>query len=207
MGQRDHHPDLSILDLFRNVAELSGGERITIGDFLHGLEDRATAALILLFALPNVLPTPPGTSTVLGFPLLILCAQFALGLPPWLPRFITRRSVNRIDFQKMLTRAEPWHNRAERFLKPRVALLSSYVVERIVGVLGLVLSIVLVLPIPLGNMAPATALCLISLGLLAADGIFILVGIAAGMVSLLIAGSVVVGLATGVWLGIRQMIA
>ncbi len=87
-------PALSILGLLREAAISSDGEHISISDILHGMKDRAAAALILIFALPNVLPTPPGTSTVLGFPLMLICAQLATGLPVWLPRLVGGRSVN-----------------------------------------------------------------------------------------------------------------
>ncbi|RWX76133.1 exopolysaccharide biosynthesis protein [Neorhizobium lilium] len=183
----------SVIELFRSVETSSNEERITIGDLLHGMEDRAAAALILIFALPNALPTPPGTSTVLGIPLLFLCTQFAVGWPVWLPRFITDRSMKRADFSALLTKAEPWLAKAERFLKPRLSVLTSYAAERLLGTLWLILAIVLVLPIPLGNMPPAVSLCIMALGLLAADGIFIILGVLAAIASLVLASSVVFG--------------
>ena len=183
----------SVIELFRSVETSSDQDRISIGDLLHGMEDRAAAALILIFALPNALPTPPGTSTVLGIPLLFLCGQFALGWPVWLPRFITRRSMRRADFSGLLDKAEPWLARAERILKPRLSFLTGWLAERALGVLWLILAIVLVLPIPLGNMPPAASLCIMALGLLAADGIFIVIGIVAAAGSLVLASGVVYG--------------
>ena len=47
-------------------------ERISVGCLMAALGDRATAALLFIFAFSNVLPTPPGTSTVLGAPLIFL---------------------------------------------------------------------------------------------------------------------------------------
>jgi hypothetical protein len=200
-------PDLSILGLLREVVNSSDGERITIGDILHGMKDRAAGALILIFALPNVLPTPPGTSTALGFPLLLICAQLATGFPVWLPRLITRRSVKRAGIEQMLVKAEPWLKRTERLLRPRMKFLSNPLAQRLLGVFALWLSIILVLPIPLGNVPPATALCLIALGLLAADGIFIAAGILAGFVSLFIVWGVVYALASGVGLALKELFA
>lgn len=207
MEERDQLAELSISLLFRKIIEASDAERISIADILDAMEERATAALVLLFALPNVLPTPPGTSTVLGLPLLILSFQLAIGWPVWLPGFITHRSVRRVDFMHMFAKAEPWLQRAERLLKPRFGFMLSYPAERAVGVLALVLAIVLVLPIPLGNMPPASALCIMALGLMAADGLFIMIGIVAGFLSLMIAGSVVLGLAAGAWFALRQVFA
>lgn len=207
MTKASYSKPQSILELFRSVARSSDGERITIGDLMKGMDERALAALILLFSLPNALPALPGTSTVLGIPLLILSTQFTLGLPIWLPRFITRRSVNRNDFEKMLAKAEPWLAKAERLLKPRLFLLSSYPAERALGILWLILALVLVFPIPLGNMPPAIALCIMSLGLLAADGLFILVGVAVAIGSLVLASSVVYGLLVGALLFFQKLFA
>ena len=57
-------------------------ERVSIADLLIALQDRALAALLLIFALPNVIPVPPGTSALLGAPLLFLAAQLAFGTRP-----------------------------------------------------------------------------------------------------------------------------
>lgn len=54
-------------------------ERISVGDLLRAMGDRAIGALMFIFAFPNVLPTPPGTSTILGAPLIFLAAQLMLG--------------------------------------------------------------------------------------------------------------------------------
>ena len=60
-------------------------DRVSVSDLMQAMDARAVAALILLFALPNVVPTPPGTSSILGLPLLYLTAQMMLGKLPWLP--------------------------------------------------------------------------------------------------------------------------
>ena len=61
--------------ILRQLAGDKSRERISIGDFFEVMGDRATGALILILALPNLVPTPPGTSAVLGAPLLFLAAQ------------------------------------------------------------------------------------------------------------------------------------
>ncbi len=104
-------------------------------------------------------------------------------------------------------KAEPWLDRTERLLRPRIACLSTPLAQRLLGVFALLLSIILVLPIPLGNVPPAAALCLIALGLLAADGIFIAAGILAGSVSLIIVWGVVYALASGAGLALKELFA
>jgi hypothetical protein len=62
----------------------------------------AKAALLFVFAVANVLPMPPGTSTILGAPLVFLAAQLAVGRQPWLPAFIADRTMTRADFARLV---------------------------------------------------------------------------------------------------------
>ena len=166
-------------------------ERISIGDLLTALGDRATAALMFIFAFPNVLPTPPGTSTILGAPLIFLAAQLMLGRAPWLPAFVSRRSMSQADFTRLVKRIVPWLVRAESLLRPRLELLARPPMEYFVGLLSLLLAVLLVLPIPLGNMLPALAISLLALGVLERDGIWVLAGLAAAVAGVSLVSGVV----------------
>ncbi|MBK1663873.1 ABC transporter permease [Rhodospirillum rubrum] len=170
-------------EILTGLAEDPSRERISIADLIASMRDRTFGALMVLFALPNILPTPPGTSAILGAPLIILAAQMAVGLPPWLPRLIAERSINRGDFAAIVTRAVPWLNRAEKLLSPRLTFLTHPPAENIVGFVCLLLAIVLALPIPLGNMLPALAICCFSLGILERDGIWVIAGLVTAVAS------------------------
>ncbi len=164
-------------------------ERIAISDLLVALGDRATGALMFIFAFPNVLPTPPGTSSILGAPLIFLAAQLMMGRAPWLPAFVANRSMARSDFSSLVKRIVPWLQRAESLLRPRLAMLALPPMDHLVGLLSLVLAVLLVLPIPLGNVLPALAISLMALGVLERDGVWVLAGLAAAAA----AGSVIYG--------------
>jgi hypothetical protein len=166
-------------------------ERISIGDLLAALGDRATAALLFIFAFPNVLPTPPGTSTILGAPLIFLAAQLMLGRTPWLPAFVAKRSMTRADFTSLVKRIVPWLVRAENLLRPRLAGLAKPPMEQLIGLLSLLLAVVLVLPIPLGNVLPALAISLLALGVLERDGFWVLAGLSAAVVAAFVVSGVV----------------
>ena len=166
-------------------------ERIAVGDLLIALGDRAVAALLFVFAVPNVLPVPPGTSAVLGAPLLFLAAQLAFGRRPWLPSVIARRTMTRQDFATLVRRIGPWLARAERLLRPRALRLARPPMEHVVGLVCLLLAVVLVLPVPLGNMLPALAISVLALGVLERDGLWILAGLAAAAVSAVVVSGVV----------------
>jgi len=58
-------------------------------------------------------------------------------------------------------------------------LLTTGVFQRFVGAICLILAIIVMLPIPLGNMLPTLAICILALGVLEKDGAWIIMGAAA----------------------------
>jgi len=151
--------------------------QLSLAQIVTNLSDQARGVLMILFALPNCLPGIPGTSAITGLPLVFLTLQMALNLPPWLPGFIANRSVSRQWLAGVMTKAEPWLRRVERLVHPRLMVLTSDPAERLVGVLGLLLSLVIMLPIPLGNALPALALLVFSVGFVGRDGAWVLGGL------------------------------
>lgn len=182
---------LRFSEILANLAGDKNRERVSLSDILASMDDRAIAALIFVFAVPNCFPTPPGTSSILGIPLIFLTAQLMLGMKPWLPRLIADRSMARTDFATMMARTQPWIVKAERMLRPRMKVFATPLAERLLGGLCLILALVLALPIPLGNMLPALALCIIAFGILEKDGIWTIAGAAVGVVSLGVVAGVV----------------
>lgn len=170
-------------------------ERVSLSDLLALLGDRALAALLLIFALPNVIPVPPGASAILGLPMLLVAAQLAFGGRPWLPDFLARRSLTRAQFQTVVNRIGPWLARAEKLLRPRWLALSGPAAERLVGTVCLLLSLVVFLPIPLGNMLPAFAVCVLCLGLMERDGLCVVSGVLLAATALMVVAGVLYAMA------------
>lgn len=156
------------------LAQNGDSERVSLGDLVNGIKTHARATLLILFAIPNLLPGLPGTSAVTGLPLVYLTLQMMLGRPAWLPGFIANRSLLRANLLALLTKAAPHLSRVERFLHPRLPRLSHENAQRIIGGIGILLSLLVMLPIPLGNFLPALAILIAALGLLGNDGYFIL---------------------------------
>ncbi|CAG1019241.1 hypothetical protein BURC_04109 [Burkholderiaceae bacterium] len=172
--------------VLRTLAQETGRERVSIGELLHALGDRALGALLFIFAFPNVLPVPPGTSAILGAPLVFLAAQLMLGRAPWLPSVVANRSIAHADFSALVRRVEPWLQRAERMLRPRLAHLAQPPMEYAIGLVCLLLALILFLPIPLGNVLPALSISVLALAILERDGLWVVagLGVAAGATAL-----------------------
>jgi len=178
-------------------------ERIAIADILAAFGDRAFGALMLVFAAPNALPTPPGTSSVLGAPLLFITFQLMIGRSVlWLPRLITNRSVARADFARLVDRMAPWLEKAERLLRPRLTILIGPVADRFIGAACLLLAVILFLPIPLGNIVPALAIAAFAIGLIERDGVAVSVGWAATAA----AAGILVAISAALWAALRAFL-
>jgi hypothetical protein len=185
--------------ILEELADDASRARVSIADLMEAMRGRAFGALLLVFAFPNALPAIPGTSSILGMPLLFISAQMMLGMPVWLPRIVAARSMSRDDFANLVERVNPWLDWADRFTAPRLSFLADRVALRLIGAFCLILSIVLVLPVPLGTMLPGIALCLIALGVLERDGLWIASGIGVGVLALLIAWGVIYALFRAAW--------
>ena len=192
-GMKTHDPSDRLSQILPRLAE-GTEDRLTIATLLERMQDRAHTALLVLFALPNALPAIPGTSAILGIPLVYLSLQLAMGRPPYLPEFIAKRAVNRASFAGLLARAQPMLQRGERYLHPRLSWLTSGRMERVVGVLMAIMALSVLLPIPFGNMLPAFAIILFALGLMEEDGAWVLAGLGAMAVGILLFSTVLWGL-------------
>jgi hypothetical protein len=200
-------PGRRLSHVLTDIARERGPDRLSIADLRDALGDRAFGALLILFAAPNALPVnAPGVSTVLGAPLLFLALQMIVGLrAPWLPGFMARRTVRRESFAKAVDVIVPWIRRAERLLRPRMGMLARGPIERLIGGVCAVMALVLMLPIPFGNMPPAVAICILALAVLEEDGVATLVGLATAAAALFIVWGVIFAIVKAVSLFLRHL--
>jgi hypothetical protein len=182
--------------LLRDFLTSQTGASVSLGELRDALGDRGFGVLLFIFALPNLVPVNiPLLSAVLGLPLVLLAAQLSYGRhKPWFPDWLTARSFPRERFAAIVLRSLPALERAEQLLRPRLTFLLSWTGERLIGIALLVLALVLTAPIPFGNWLPAFAIAILGLAIVEKDGVAVLAGVVTGLVSLFIAGAVVIGL-------------
>jgi hypothetical protein len=197
-------------EILTDIANDPARERIAIADIRDAMGDRAFGAMMFVFAAPNTLPVnAPGVSVVLGIPLLFLSLQLMLGVAvPWLPQALVQTTVTRPRFARVMNVVVPWMRRAEKLSRPRWPLLATGFVERLIGLACVVLSVVLILPVPFGNMGPGIAVCILAFALLERDGKATLAGMFVAAVALALAWGVILAIVKAVsllvrhWLGI-----
>jgi hypothetical protein len=191
-------PPRGIAAALRRLSEEHRSERFAVTDLLAALGDQGFGLLILLLALPNVVPGPmiPGFSVPFAIGIALLGLQLAIGWhSPRLPGWLKRLSIERGRFERFVLRTEPVLLRLERWLRPRPSGLTEGPGERLVGVSLISLSLILALPVPFGNAPMALGIIIIALGLLEGDGRALTIGLAASLaaalwnVALIIAGA------------------
>jgi len=176
---------LPLSDLLTQILRDHPGSKITLSELAGSLRDRAWGGLLLTFALINILPLPPGATTVTGIPLLILTAQMAVGRDrPWFPRRVDQRGLTKEELCRLIEKMLPLERRVERIFKPRLCALTNHRAARVIGVVSLILSIILWLPIPLGNHAPALSMSLFAMALIYRDGLLVALGALATLASI-----------------------
>jgi hypothetical protein len=189
------------------VKTIDTGEDTTIGALVDSLGERAFGALMFVFAVPNIIPTPPGTSAILGLPLVILTWQVLIGRQSlWLPGVVRQRRISRELISTFVKKVTPVMARIERILRPRLGfIVSSDAAERLIGLVTFPLAVVLFLPIPFGNILPAAAISLIALGLAERDGLAVAVGYALSLASVALLAAISSALYIGVMAFFRAL--
>lgn len=160
-------------------------ERVSIGDIEAALRGRSFGPFLVVFALPNLLPLPPGTSTLLGLPLLAIGWQLTLKRREvWLGRFLRRRSMSHGRYRRLLARALPRLRMVERAMQPRQWPFAPGGGQRVIGLFVLLMAILTVIPLPFANWLPAAACLCTGVALTARDGVWLGIGVGVGAVAL-----------------------
>jgi hypothetical protein len=168
--------DRRISDVLDDIAANAHGARVTLGEIMASLEERAFALLMVVLGLPNVLPMPPPIPLLCGFFLVFIALQIVLGRHrPWIPRRALAASVPRDRLDKAVARATPVLRVLERFSRRRLSFLPADWELRGAGILLLIVSIGLVGAAPLiGQIPMGISICLMGLGLFERDGVVML---------------------------------
>jgi hypothetical protein len=178
--------DLQDRPLSEVVCELAETEAATmsLGEVVDAFGASALAGLLLVFGLACALPLPPGATTVFGAPLVLLAPQLMFDQPaPWLPKALRERRIAMPELRRVFERMTPWLKRMEMVSRPRLDFFVGASGRRLIGLICTLFALVLILPIPLGNMLPAATVSVFSLALIQRDGLVALVGYAFGAAS------------------------
>jgi hypothetical protein len=181
--------------VLEEVIRQAPGEYVTVG-WLTSTLHRHSFGIIML-SLGLLAMTPVG-STVPGLILAVMAVQLIVGRgEPVFPHFIMTRRLPTKQLLRLGGRAIQVLKYLEKAVHPRWPMTFE-ATKRAVGVMVLLLTIVLLLtPVPLGNVAPAMVISLISLAYVEEDGLLLSVAFLAAIILIGIASAAVWGTIVG----------
>jgi hypothetical protein len=190
----------SISATLEKIGNKSAKGKTKISELLEDFHENGLLLALILFSLPIAvpLPYPPGFTTVLGTPLIILAVQMLRGYKRvQLPKKINDYQIKNSTLIMMSNKVVPTLKIIERYIKPRFGFAKSVYCEQFVGFVSLIASISIALPLPFTNAIPALGIAIMALGLLNRDGLVIIAGFLTSFIGLVIALAAV--LASVVW--------
>lgn len=162
------------------IAETLSDQVVTVGELADRVAQRGFGVIMIMLALPTMIPVlPPGSAALIGFVYIVLAVQMLIGLQrPWLPEGVRRIQMSARAVQTLQERGVPFLRRIEQFTHPRQIWIPDAVLTRVVAVAMLLLGIVLFSPLPFLNTIPALNVLILGIGLLNRDPIFLIGGLA-----------------------------
>ena len=152
--------------------------RLYLGELVNAFGERGFGALMLFFGLLNIaIGIIPGTTTILGAPLLLMGLQLTIRQDQlWLPRWALRRWIERETYRTGVQKILARFKQVERLSRPRLSIMTSELSEVLIGIVTVLLSLILILPIWGGNLVPALIISTFGFGLMQRDGVVVLIG-------------------------------
>lgn len=169
-------------------------ETVTLREVMALLHGRGYVLLVMLLALPFCGPIPlPGLSTPFGLVIMLIGIRLALGEKPWLPARLLDTRLPPELFAKVFAVTQKILTWFERLLRPRLSwVTASRRLEQLhaVSIVICAAMLLLPLPVPFSNVVPAWGILLLAGGLLERDGVFIIAGHGATLVTLVFFGAI-----------------
>ncbi len=194
LHQDDVRHDLAAL--LRRLADDGAVDGLSVAEIRDRLDERAYGLLVLILAIPCLVPGLYGVPQVVGIAIIILAFQLFCGREePWLPRWFLNLRAKASWLEGMADFTEKRLGWLERLSRPRLTAFSVGPGERFAAVFMILATLTIVLP--LTNTIPSVALSLLAVGLIQRDGLFVLGGAAVATAWLSLLAAVGIGLLVG----------
>lgn len=180
-------------ELLQDVVNKTSEDKIKIKDLIDAMEFAGFGLVLMIFSFGIIVPLPPPFPSIISIPLVVFSSQMMIGNhAPRLPQFLSKTSVKRTTLMMLAQKSAPYINKVERLLLPRMFFMFNPIVERFVGMMILIFSLWVLLPIPLSNFIPGLGILIISFGLLSKDGLVVIAGMIVGVIGVAISITAVV---------------
>jgi hypothetical protein len=160
---------------------------LTLGELVDRLGGDGLGILLLVLTLPALIPLPGPFGMLFGAVVALVTIQLMGGLERlWIPATLRRRRLPGRALRNMIRGSLALAAYAERGLREdRLSWLTGRRARMALALPLLVMAITIILPIPLGNVLPALALIAAAAGLMARDGLAVLVSLVIAVLAII----------------------
>jgi hypothetical protein len=179
----NRHEDANLTDLIDSIENMKqDASRVSVDDVVQAVGRRSFGPLLLvagLITLTPIIGDIPGMPTLMAALVLLVSVQLLMGREAfWLPSWLLKRSLARQTFDKGIKLTKKPARWIDGLLRVRLPWLTGYIGIRVTAVVCLLIA--LAMPpmefIPFSANGAGLALSLLGLGLVARDGVALLLG-------------------------------
>lgn len=172
----------NLTSLLERLEQSVEGDKVTLGEIIDAFEARGFGPLLIIPGLIAAVPPVgaiPGVPTICGTLIALIAVQLLFGrTSPWLPARLRHVSFSRDKLHRFTDRAKRVTRGVDKLLKPRLKGLAGEGAKKVIAALAVLLGLSMV-PlelVPFAGAVPASTLVLLGLGLVAEDGLLIVIG-------------------------------
>lgn len=172
-----------LLDELDEAAK-TGGPECSLEDVREAIGERSFGPLLTVAGLLALTPVGviPGAPTALAVVVILIAGQLLIGVRAfWLPKPLLKASIKADRLQKAVKVSRKPARWIDKVLRPRLTALAGPIGSRIVALVCVLVA--LAIPplelVPFAVFAPAVAITAFGLGLLARDGVVLILALLA----------------------------
>jgi hypothetical protein len=170
------------------------GERISLNQLVINSDNKYL--LLFFIAILSMIPTPAPVSIIACFFGLlgsVFCWQILWGRKTMiLPKFLKDISISKKTIDAVIDKITPLFNKIDNISRKRQSYLFREIMQTPLHIVLLMLYLTVVVPLPLIGLLPSMAVILVLFGILNEDGLFVLLGLALGLVAIWVTFKMVV---------------
>lgn len=184
---------LSLAETLEQTLVSQNEQGPSIGELTSAVGDKGFGLLLMILSLPSALPVPaPGYSTPFGIAIAIIAIQMLTGRHSvWLPEKIKQVRINPSIAEKMIGAASKFLRMVENWIKPRQRWVRSKGGQAALAIVIIIMSCLMMLPIPLTNTFPAMVIFMIGIGLSEDDGFLAIAAFGVGLCAVALYGYII----------------
>ena len=159
---------------------------LTTAELTEIIGPRSHVLAIFVFSLLNLLPAPPGYNFLMALIIIAFSIMMLVNHQMRLTGYFGRMKLPIKLIVKLLGILEWLTGLIAKVSAPRLSFLTAPVMRPLAAIIGIVLGIGMLVPIPFTNMLPSIGLATICVGFLNRDGLGVIIGAVVGAIGLVI---------------------